>query len=68
MGKWIRIASGNMPANGKKVWLSFTNEIESYVKVATYVNGKFMHENGHPVKDKPTAWQPYEVPAPYEVN
>ena len=63
---WIPFNSYNLPNKGQKVWLSFTNEITSYVKHAWWVGTHFEWDNSRRVKETPIAWKPYDVPAPYQ--
>ena len=64
---WITYTEGNeLPYNGQKVWISFTNEVCSYVKQAWWIYDHFEWDNGKRVKDYPTAWMPYIVPQPYK--
>ena len=64
---WIPYTvGGELPCNGQKVWLSFTNEIRSYVKQAWWIYDHFEWNNGKRVKDYPLAWQPFIDPQPYK--
>ena len=63
---WIPCSSGVIPKEGQRVWLSFTNEVTSYVKDAWWQGKFFVWNNCHIVKDTPMAWKPYEIPAPYK--
>ena len=49
-----------------KVWLSFTNNICSFVKRAIWYGSHFEYENGKVVSDTPTAWMQYYAPEPYQ--
>ena len=64
---WIPYTTnGELPCNGQKVWLSFSNEICSYVKQAWWIYDHFEWNNGQRVKDFPLAWQPFVAPQPYK--
>lgn len=64
---WIPYTTnGELPYNGQKVWISFANEICSYVKQAWWIYDHFEWNNGKRVKDYPLAWMPYIVPQPYK--
>lgn len=64
---WIPYTTnGELPCNGQKVWLSFTNEVCSYVKQAFWNCDHFEWDNGKRVKDYPTAWRPFIIPQPYK--
>ena len=63
---WIPYTTnGELPKEGQRVWLSFTNEVTSHVKDAWWQGKFFVWNNCHIVKDTPTAWKPYDIPAPY---
>lgn len=65
--KWIPYTTNcELPYNGQKVWISFSNEICSYVKQAWWIYDHFEWNNGKRVKDYPIAWQPFIVPQPYK--
>ena len=65
--KWIPYTTNcELPYNGQKVWISFANEICSYVKQAWWIYDHFEWNNGKTVKDFPIAWQPYISPQPYK--
>lgn len=64
---WIPYATNEeLPTNGQKVWLSFTNEYTSFVKSAYWIYDHFEWANGKKVKDFPSAWKPYKTPEPYQ--
>ena len=64
---WIPYTTNcELPYNGQKVWLSFSNELCSYVKQAWWIYDHFEWNNGKRVKDYPLAWMPYIVPQPYK--
>ena len=64
---WIP-CSERLPEENKtlKVWLSFTNNVCSYVKRAIWFNNRFEYENGKVVSDIPVAWMQYRVPEAYK--
>ena len=64
---WIP-CSERLPEKNKyiKVWLSFTNNICSFVKRAIWYGSHFEYENGKVVSDTPTAWMQYYEPEPYQ--
>ena len=65
-GGWIPYVDGcKMPNEASRVWLSFTTPVASFVKSAWYINGNFEWDNCRKVKETPTAWKPFGVPAPY---
>lgn len=64
---WIPYTTnGELPKEGQRVWLSFTNEMTSYVEGAWWQGKFFVWDNCHIVKDTPTAWKPYDIPEPYQ--
>ena len=64
---WIPFTTDSeLPKEGHRCWLSFSNPITSYVKSAWYIEGHFEWNNGRRVKDIPLAWKPYDVPEPYQ--
>ena len=64
---WIPyVTNEELPTNGQKVWLSFTNEYTSFVKSAYWIYDHFEWANGKKVKDFPSAWKPYKIPEPYQ--
>ena len=66
-GGWIPFTTDSeLPKEGHRCWLSFTNSVTSYVKSAWYIDGHFEWDNGRRVKDIPLAWKPYEIPQPYK--
>lgn len=65
--KWIPCTTNcELPYNGQKVWISFANEVCSYVKQAWWIYDHFEWNNGKRVKDYPIAWQPFITPQPYK--
>lgn len=49
-----------------KVWLSFTNNICSYVKRAIWCYDHFEYDNGKIMSNNPVAWKKYDPPKPYQ--
>lgn len=66
VGEWIP-CSERLPKKGRyiKVWVSFSNHVSSYTKIAHWADDKFVWDNGREIKDKPDAWMPFFAPEPY---
>ncbi|MGN0415976.1 MAG: hypothetical protein ACI4FX_10880 [Agathobacter sp.] len=64
--EWV-LLTDHAPEVGRivKVWLSFSNEVSSYVKRAIWVENHFEYENRKVVSEIPVAWMEYIPPEPY---
>ena len=68
VNEWIPCATGLMPENGQKVWISTVkHNVEPALYIPEIMRNDYVWECGFSYlrKDEVLAWMPYTMPEPY---